>query len=251
MTKIIGIASGKGGVGKTTTVVNLAAALTEMGYRVCIVDGNVTTSNLGLHLGVTDYPSTIHDVLKGRIKMIDAVFVHPSEIHVVTGSLTLADARGVNVKSFKKELKLLSKYYEFIIVDTSPTLENNAVKIIEGCDNLLIVTTPELPAITDAIKIIEHAKEKEINILGIIINRYKGKPYEITPEEIYNLYRIPVVAIIPEEEEIQKSIAMRIPVVLLNPKIKASVEFYEIARQISGVKERKPPPLFKLPTKKK
>ncbi|MFQ6020699.1 MAG: cell division ATPase MinD [Candidatus Aenigmatarchaeota archaeon] len=234
MTNIIGIASGKGGVGKTTVVVNLAAALLELENKVCIVDGNVTTSNLGLHLGLTEYPATIHDVLKGKIKMIDAVFIHPSRLHVVPGSLSLADARGVSIKAFKKKIKELTKHYDYIIIDTAPGLEDKAVKILESCDNLLIVTTPELPAIADAIKVIELAQKKKINIVGIVVNRFRGKSFEIRPEEIKILYKIPIVSIIPEDINVAKSIGMQIPVVMMNPNSPASLEFMRIAEQICG-----------------
>ena len=70
MTRIIACASGKGGVGKTTFVANLGVALAELGKDVIAVDTNLTTPNLGLHLGVPLYPTTLHDVLKGKASML-------------------------------------------------------------------------------------------------------------------------------------------------------------------------------------
>ena len=169
MAKIIGVASGKGGVGKTTVVVNLATALTELENRVCIVDGNITASNLGIHLGVGDYPTTIHEVLKGDIKIIDAVYMHPSDLHVIPGSLSLADARAVKVGQLRRKLKQLSKHYDYIFVDTAPGLEEKAIKVIGSCDYIIIVTNPELPAVTDAIRVIEVIRKKKIEIILILI----------------------------------------------------------------------------------
>jgi cell division ATPase MinD len=237
--KIIGIASGKGGVGKTTVVVNLASALLELGNRVCIVDGNVTTSNLGLHLGTIDYPATIHDVLKGRMKIIDAVYIHPSNMHMIAGSLSLADLRGLSVGLLRKNLKKLAKHYDYILLDTAPGLEEKSMKVITSCDELLIITIPELPAVTDAIKIIEVCRKKRVKIKGIVINRIRGEEFELRAEEISDLYKIPIVALIPEDVDVAKSIAMKIPLVLADPKSKISEEFFNLAVQIMRLDRRR------------
>jgi len=249
MKHIIGIVSGKGGVGKTTIVVNLATALLELGKRVVIVDGNLTASNLGLHLGLIDYPATIHDVLKGDMKMIDAVFIHPTKLHVISGSLALADARKVSPKTFKRHLKDLLKYYDYVLVDTAPGLEDKSLKIIECCDNVIVITTLELPSITDAVRIVELVRKLKLNIVGIIINKRTGKKYEVTPEEIRELYKVPIIGIIPNDEEVPKSLSMQVPVVFMNPSASSSKEFMRIAKEIAGASgtakvKRKPKKLF-------
>lgn len=237
--KIIGIASGKGGVGKTTIVVNLASALLELGNRVCIVDGNVTTSNLGLHLGTIDYPTTIHDVLKGRMKIIDAVYIHPSNMHMIAGSLSLADLRGLSVNLLRKNLKKLAKHYDYILLDTAPGLEEKSMKVITSCDEVLVITIPELPAVTDAIKIIEVCRRKKVKIKGIVINRIRGEEFELRAEEIRSLYNIPIVALFPEDVDVAKSIAMKIPIVLADPKSRISEEFFNLAVQIMRLDRRR------------
>ncbi|MDI6798866.1 MAG: P-loop NTPase, partial [Candidatus Aenigmarchaeota archaeon] len=65
MTRIISVIGGKGGTGKTTIASNLSAALSELGQEVIAVDANLTTPNLGLHLGLLLVPNTLHDVLRG------------------------------------------------------------------------------------------------------------------------------------------------------------------------------------------
>ena len=201
MKNIIGLVSGKGGVGKTTITVNLAAALVELGNRVCIVDGNIAASNIGVQLGMIEYPANLHKVLNKEMRMIDAVFIHPSKIHVVNGSLSIADARKTNVSSIKQHLKELVKHYDFILVDTAPGMEDRPMKIVESCDSVFVVTTPELTSVTDTVKIIELLRPKRKKISGIIVNRYKGKEYETTPEEIREIYKLPIVSVIPEDED--------------------------------------------------
>ncbi|UCD07328.1 MAG: AAA family ATPase, partial [Candidatus Aenigmatarchaeota archaeon] len=89
MTRVICVASGKGGVGKTTVVSNLSAALAALGKSVIAIDGNLTTSNLGLHLGISMYPITLQDVLRGRANIRDAVYHHQDGFKVVPADVSI------------------------------------------------------------------------------------------------------------------------------------------------------------------
>lgn len=236
---IIGIVSAKGGMGKTMVVVNLASALMEVGKKVCIIDGNKTTSNLGLHLGIEDYPVSMGDVLKGRSKMIDAVYVHPDHsLHVVPGTLSLADARMMKIKSLKKKMKELEKFYDFILLDTAPGFNDKAVEVIKSCDGVIMVTTPGLPEVTDSIKTINMLEKNKIKVAGIILNRVLEKDFEIKPEEIESLYKVPVILIIEEDLDIQRSISARIPIVMFKPNSSISEKFMKLAAAISGYKPK-------------
>ena len=236
---IIGIVSAKGGMGKTTVVVNLAAALMELDKRVCIVDGNKTTSNLGLHLGIGDYPVSMHDVLKGRLKIIDAVYVHPDHnLHVVPGVLSLADARTMNVKSLKKKLRKLEKIYDFVLLDTAPGFNEKAIEAIKSCDGVIMITTPGVGEVTDSIKVIDMLEKKKVRVAGVILNRVLGKDFEIKPEEIESLYKVPVILIIEENLDVPRSITARIPLVMFKPKSYISQRFLELAAAISGYKTK-------------
>jgi len=236
---IIGIVSAKGGVGKTTVVVNLASALMELGKRICIIDGNKTTSNLGLHLGIEDYPISMHDVLKGRSKIIDAVYVHPNHnLHVVPGTLSLADARTMNIKSLKKKMRELEKFYDFVLLDTAPGFNEKALDAMKSCDAVIMITTPGLPEVTDSIKTIDMLEERKIKVAGIILNRVLGKGFEIKPEEIESLYKVPVILIIEEDLDVPRSISARIPIVMFKPNSSTSQKFMELAASISGHKEK-------------
>ena len=77
MTRIITIASGKGGVGKTTVVINLGLAMQMLGEDVIIIDSNVSTPNVSLHLGMAKVGWNVQDVLEGKIKLSEATYIHP------------------------------------------------------------------------------------------------------------------------------------------------------------------------------
>jgi ATPases involved in chromosome partitioning len=78
MTRLVCVTGAKGGTGKTTVASNLAAALTEFGQDTLVMDANLTNPNLGFHLGIPLYPTTLHDVLKGESRLPEATYVHDS-----------------------------------------------------------------------------------------------------------------------------------------------------------------------------
>lgn len=232
--KTIGVLSGKGGVGKTTLVVNLGVALQEIGEKVCIIEGNVTSSNLGLHLGIADFPLTIHDALKNKVKLFDAVLVHPSKVSYIPGSLSIADIRGATLSGFKKKIREIKAKYDFIIIDGSPGLDDNTIEIMKSCEEIIIVTNPEITAVADAIKIIEYARKEKVDIRGLVVNRFRGKDYELSIDEIETTADVPVVAIIPEDSNIPKSISVGYPAVLDAPDTEASIAFKKLAASMIG-----------------
>ena len=98
MTRFVGILSGKGGVAKTTTTVNLGAAFNYFGRDVTIVDGNLSTPNLGLHLGVPVVPISLHDVLKGKNDILESVYQHNSGLKIIPASLYVNEMDKLNDK---------------------------------------------------------------------------------------------------------------------------------------------------------
>ena len=104
MTRIIAIASGKGGVGKTTVCINLATVLAmNFGKNVIIIDCNITTSHLSLYLGTYYHPVTLNQVLKGEAKMLDAVYEHMENLKIIPASLSVKDLKGVDIGMLKEK----------------------------------------------------------------------------------------------------------------------------------------------------
>ncbi len=235
MGKIIGIVSGKGGVGKTTTTANLGLALQLLGNSVCIIDANVTTANLGLHFGITHYPVTVHEILKNDFPVLDSVFVHQSGLRIITGSLSLENAENVQVTKLRKILETLAQTYAYVLVDSAPGLETQAMAIAQSCDELLVVVNLDLPSVTDAIKIIEFAREKRIAVGGLIINKIFNKNFELKPDEIESVTNVPVIAMVPFDMNIPRSIAAKMPLVQFLPTSPAALEFKTLATRLSGI----------------
>ena len=116
MTKFITCVSGKGGVGKSVSTLNLAAAFNFFGKDCIVVDANLTTPNIGLHLGVPVVPINLHHVLNGKKHIAEAIYLHPSGIKIVPAGLALDDLRNVNADNLKRKLADLRGLTDFVII---------------------------------------------------------------------------------------------------------------------------------------
>lgn len=234
MTRIIAVASGKGGVGKTTVVSNLAAALSHFRKSVVAIDANLTTSNLGLHLGIPLYPVTLNDVLNGRAKVKDALYYHSAGFRVIPGDVSLSRLM------VPQSNKLLDVFYklagdaDFVLIDTAAGLGKEAQTTIKAADEMITVTNPEMPALTDALKLSKVASDFETDNVGVIVNRIKNMPYEVPVNRIEEFLGLPVIGKIYEDHNVGKSIANRQPVVLYRPNSIASQQMKAIAARLIG-----------------
>src|SRR4030042_6303031 len=127
MTRLIVITSGKGGVGKTTLTSNLAAALTDFGQKVTVIDGNLTTPNLGLHLGLHLPKKTLHDVLRGDTRLKDAIYPHTYGFDVIPASLGINDLKGVDVTRLPEVTFSLLGRSDYVIIDSAAGLGKEAL----------------------------------------------------------------------------------------------------------------------------
>ncbi|MFH1229697.1 MAG: cell division ATPase MinD [Candidatus Aenigmatarchaeota archaeon] len=235
MTRIISVLSGKGGVGKTTLVSNLGTSLAKRGKDVIVLDGNVTTPNLSLHLGIPFYPVTLHDVLKNNVPIESAIYHHyETGLKVVPASLSAEAVKGIDIERFQSVLlKLLGKS-DIVIVDAAAGLGREAMSAIDVADDLIVITNPDLPSVTDALKTIKVAQDNNTRILGVVVNRVRGLKHEMSMEDIRSMLEVPIISVIPEDLWVPRSIAKRIPVVHHRPNSKASLEFQRLAAKIVG-----------------
>ena len=237
MKKIIGVVSGKGGVGKTTFTVNTGLALKEMGNEVVLVDADMATSNLGLHLGFFQFPVGLQDALRGHIELENTIYTHPSGLKVIPSSISMAYIR--TSPSPYRMKNLLSELDGFVMIDSPPGLGKEAFMVLKSCDEVLVVTNPELPAVTDAMKIIQVARELRRDVRGIVVNRVKGR-HELRTEEIEEMCDARVIGKIPEERRIKKSLFDKTPIVQMSPHCPASVAFRKIAAGLAGMNYQPP-----------
>lgn len=236
MTRIIGVISGKGGVGKTTTAVNLGVALSSKYYKsVALVDCNITTPHVGLSLGVLHESfSTLNDVLKGKKDIIDVIHPFSVGLSIVPASLALNDLKDVDITKLKSTLKKTLEDFDIVLLDAAPGLGREGVSAILASDEVLFVTTPYTIAISDILRTKKVVNEAGKEIIGIIVNMRHNKDYELTPKEIEDFTQIPVVGTINYDHDILKSLAAKIPIVMMNERSKTSQEYFRIAAKLLG-----------------
>lgn len=232
MGKLIVISSGKGGVGKTTTCVNLASTLAHRGLNVVLVDGNLTTPNIGLHLGLTKFPITFNDVLKGNASLEDAIYVHPLGFKILPGSLSMRSFSEVNSRHLKRSLIELRDMFDIVLVDSAAGLGNEAMSIIKQADELLIVTNPELPAITDAFKIINHAKEIGIPVKGVVLNKVQKRGHDLGNQAIESLLETPISVEIDHHHDMRQALYKKTPFVHMRPKHHVTKKYHSLAHKV-------------------
>lgn len=234
MARFIVFASGKGGVGKTTLTTNLGAAIHKYGRDVIVVDGNMSTPNVSVLLGMPSLPVTLHDVLAGRAKAKDAVYLHPSGLKIMPASLGISHMKLRQKKHLASVLNDFAAISEFVLIDCAAGLGNEAMQAMHAGDELVIITNPEIHAMTDALKAYEYAKEIGIRPIGVIVNRVNNKSWEMTKENVEEFLELPVIGMIPEDENVKKSIAYKKPLVYTYPKSPASRAIKKIAAALIG-----------------
>lgn len=234
-TKVISILSGKGGVGKTTLTFNLGTALTDFGKNVLIIDGNLTTPNLGIHAGIPLYPTSLHDVLRGKVNIYEVMHILPTGLKIVPASININDLKGVDPKYLASTLKDLVGKLDYILIDGAPGLGNEALSVLKSSDKVIGITTPELPALTDLLKSIRLVEEYKKEYLGSVINMVKNKKYEPKKDNIATLLgEVPILEIIPHDESVKYALSKRIPVVHHKPNSKASLKIKRLAAKLEG-----------------
>ena len=232
MTKVIGIIAIKGGVGKTTIAASLASNLVnEYHKKVLLVDANFSAPNLGLHMDIIEPQKTIHDVLTGKAR-VKAAIHNRYGVDVIPGSY-LFEGR-INYMRLGRRLKSIKEDYDFIILDSSPSLNEEILSTILASDHLFVVTTPDYPTISCSMSAARLAKQRGKPIDGIIINKIRQPEYEIGLKEIEEATGIPVIARIPDDKANVGALFMRIPTSVYNARGAFAREISRLAKAITG-----------------
>lgn len=242
MTRVIGICSGKGGVGKTTVASNLSIALKELGKRVMLIDCNLSTPHLAYYLGATDYKYTLNDALNGKVDIISAVTPYYG-MKFIPASLDTKDLISVDPMSFKKHLKkiLAPRNLDFVILDSAPGLGREAITVLDAADEIIFVTNPFAPMINDVIRSLEVLKElKGGKNVSIVLNMVTGNAHEISAKSITDLTKIPVIAEIQFDQNVALSIVSKSPILNYRPSSGASLGMKSLAAYVAGTEFKMP-----------
>jgi len=242
LTRIIAIASGKGGVGKTTFATNLAIALSQFGQRVIVIDCNLTTPHLSYYLGSDEYSVTINDILKGKVDIRRAVSTH-NGVMFIPASLNPKDLVDLEISELKLHLQKLNlPLIDFVFLDCAPGLGREAISVLQACDEIFFVTTPTIPNLMDVKRTMSVLSPKKK--FSVDLNMVGSGKYEFKKEQVKELLKVPVLGEIPFDKNVIDSVAYGIPVIKMKPKSPASISYLQLAAKLVGEEIKVYPTLF-------
>ncbi|MFP4301035.1 MAG: MinD/ParA family protein [Spirochaetaceae bacterium] len=245
-TRIITVASGKGGVGKTNISTNLALAYAELGKKVILMDADLGLANVNVVLGIIPKYNLYH-LIRRQKSMKEIIMNTNYGIQIVAGASGFAKIANLSEeerRAFIDELSTLSDA-DIIIIDTSAGVSNNVLSFVAAADDAIIVTTPEPTAITDAYGIIKIIATEIDNLnlsLKLIVNRVKsvteGKK---VAERVINIasqflnLKVDYLGYVYDDNSVQQAILKQRPFVALDPKGKASICIRQLTSRLERV----------------
>ncbi|MFH1607588.1 MAG: AAA family ATPase [archaeon] len=233
MGKIVGVVSLKGGVGKTSSVVALGSAIASFDKKVLLIDGDFSAPNLGLHLNIIDPETTIHHVLSKRANVKEAIH-KLDNFDVIPASVF--ERIEINPFALRDKIKPLKRKYDVVIVDSSPSLNEETLAVMLASDEILVVTTPDFPTLSTTLKAVKLAKQRGTLVSGLVLNKVYNKNFELSVGDIEKTSDVPVMAVIPYDINVLRAQSEFIPSTAHRPKSKASEEYKRLGAALIGEK---------------
>ncbi len=221
------VAGGNGGVGKTTTAVNLAAALEANGYDVALVDADLGMPNVSEMLGV-DHEQSLHDILAGRATVSETLTEAPAGMTLIPGEPALEAYAEAEPQKLRTVIKTLRRAYDVVLVDTAAGLRTENTVPLELADGVLLLTTPDYVSLTDTTKTGELATRVDSEIIGALIVRVTE---ESDMSEIRDAFEFPVLGGVPADLDVVGDE----PLVVTAPDSEAADAYRQLAEQLERV----------------
>ncbi len=206
MGRVIVITSGKGGVGKTTTVAYLGMLLSKYA-KVALVDADIGLNNLDVTLGLeTSIVYDLGDVIDGRARLNQALLRDP----LYQNMYVLASGKGIKelditTDVFRRIIEELSRVFDYVLIDCPAGIEDGFHRAVSVANECVIVTTPHVSAIRDADKISTMTINYGLKCLGVVVCRLKNELVRsgkmMSKETIASILRLDLLGGIPEDDK--------------------------------------------------
>jgi septum site-determining protein MinD len=237
--EIITVTSGKGGVGKTTAVANLAVALASEGKKVVCVDGDIGLRNLDVVMGLENrIVYDLVDIIEGRCRLRQAMIRDKRlpELFLIPAAQT-RDKNAVSPSDMQRMGEELRAECDYVLIDSPAGIERGFRNAIAPADRVLIITNPEVSAVRDADRVIGILEAEGKGSPVLVINRLNPAMVKnhdmLSAEDVLDLLAIQLIGIVPEDENVIIGTNKGAPVVL-EPKSKAGQAFRNVARRLMG-----------------
>lgn len=190
VTRVIVVSSGKGGVGKSTLALNVSINLCARGQRVLLMDADMGMANIDIMLGLVPKYNIQH-VVQGKKGIKDIIISGPEGLSIIPGSSGMVELANLPTSELKKimvELGKLDGEYDYLVIDTGAGISQNVLTFLLAADDVIIITTPEPPALTDAYGVVKAiARESGGKNLYLVVNRVNDNAEGITVADKFKL----------------------------------------------------------------
>lgn len=250
--RVVAVTSGKGGVGKTSLTVNISVALSKLGVRCGVLDGDLGLANIDIVLGISPEYNLGH-VLYGQKTLDEIAVIGPEGIRVYAGGAgvyELANLSQLRLQRFINTIDSLDTELDLLMIDTGAGISRNVMSFVMACDEVVVVTTPELTAMTDAYGMIKAiVLQNPQATIRVVVNMAKSQREaesvlcslgSVVQRFVTNEVFIELLGFIPPDPSVGRSVYQQLPFVLSYPQSKASASVSRIARTLVDEPLRKP-----------
>ena len=241
--KVISVTSGKGGVGKTHTTVNLGLALTKLGKRVLLLDADLGLANVNILLGFKP-GATIADLLNGSAQMKDIIVKHESGLDIIPAASGIPQIVSLNDADRHTLLAAIGDLgfdYDYLLVDTAAGIGDSVIYFNLAAEETIVVINSEPTSLTDAYALIKVlATQHGVGTVSVVVNRNPvgsdakqtyGKL--VAAAEKFLTIRLKYLGAISEDEVVSEAVRMQKPYLNLYPGARASLDIMKLAKKIA------------------
>ena len=240
--RFITVTSGKGGVGKTSFIINLGICLAKLGQKVVIFDADLGMANVDVLLKASTRYSIV-DVIEGNKGINEVISEAPGGISIIAGGSGIQKLANLTPAEYNRIMTgftYLESNYDFVLIDTGAGLSKNVTNFVFASDETIILTTPEPHAITDAYSIIKVILTESRDVdLKLVINKCEtpGEGTQVLKRisgviKSFLNYSIDPIGYIPDSKIVSRSIKEQVPFALSSPSSDAAQAVKGLAEKI-------------------
>lgn len=226
--RVIAVTGGKGGVGKSTTTINLGVSLRMDGYSVALVDADVEMPNLVEMLGI-EPEKTIHDVLSGTAETEDAIVEIAQDFVAIPGDSSLAGYGSIDPERLQEPIDALADDYDFVLLDTGAGLSYDDLLPMGLADEIVLVTSPDSAAIENAKRTQEFVSRLNREIRGLVVTKANGSVDGSIAEE----FGTTILTAVPDDDVVSRSTAAGKPLEVFAPSSPAAQAYRQLEANLT------------------
>ncbi len=246
LARVITVTSGKGGVGKSNTAINLAIHFKKMGKRVIILDADFGLANIEIMFGAVPKHNLCDLIYQGK-SIRDIITWGPGEVGFISGGSGIAGMSNLSVDYLNyiiQNLAELDTIADIIIVDTGAGISDAVLEFLVASGEVLIITTPEPTSITDSYSLLKALGRHPRYVPGntsikMIANRVeKEEEGQILYKKLYavvqRFLKLPMsyLGSIPQDQKLSRAVMQQVPVSIADPNAKSSIAYERIAARL-------------------